>query len=282
MIEKINWYPGHMKKTRELIQDNLKLVDVAIEVVDARIPRSSRNPIIDQILGDKKRVIVLNKTDLAAEEETRKWKEYFVKMGYRTVSLNAQKGGGVSSLLSTLEKMQDGLNEGRTRHKPLRIMIVGVPNVGKSSLINRLTGKKSTQIGNRPGVTKGKQWLKLKNSMELLDTPGILWPKFEDPKVGMFLAFCGSIKDEILDIATLCLELLKILKSDYRELLVDRFKIDEEIFEMEDLELFDEISRKRGYILPGKRIDYDRGAKAILDEFRSGKIGRITLEKVDE
>lgn len=282
MIEKINWYPGHMKKTRELIQDNLKLVDVAIEVVDARIPRSSRNPIIDQILGDKKRVIVLNKTDLAAEEETRKWKEYFVKMGYRTVSLNAQKGGGVSSLLSTLEKMQDRLNEGRTRHKPLRIMIVGVPNVGKSSLINRLTGKKSTQIGNRPGVTKGKQWLKLKNSMELLDTPGILWPKFEDPKVGMFLAFCGSIKDEILDIATLCLELLKILKSDYRELLVDRFKIDEEIFEMEDLELFDEISRKRGYILPGKRIDYDRGAKAILDEFRSGKIGRITLEKVDE
>ncbi|XVG95155.1 ribosome biogenesis GTPase YlqF [Eubacteriales bacterium KG127] len=282
MIEKINWYPGHMKKTRELIQSNLKLVDVAIEVVDARIPRSSRNPIIDQILGDKKRVIVLNKTDLASEEETRKWKEYFVKKGYRTVSLNAQKGGGVSSLLSTLEKIQDKLNEGRIRHKHLRIMIVGVPNVGKSSLINRLTGKKSTQIGNRPGVTKGKQWLKLKNSMELLDTPGILWPKFEDPKVGMFLAFCGSIKDEILDMATLCLELLRVLKYDYKDLLVDRFKIDEEIFEMEDLELFDEISRNRGYILQGKRIDYERGAKAILDEFRSGKIGRITLEKVEE
>ena len=282
MIENINWYPGHMKKTRELIRDNLKLVDLVIEVLDARIPIASRNPIIDEIVGNKPRVIALNKTDIASDKETKRWLEYFVGQGSTPVAINAQIGSGVSNLLKILERMEKQLSEGKMRQKPLRMMIVGVPNVGKSSLINRLTGRKATQIGNRPGVTKGKQWLRLKNGMELLDTPGILWPKFEDNRVGIYLAFCGSIKDEILDLPTLALELIKVLRRDYPELLLERYKLDEDCLEYEDIELLDEICRRRGYILPGKRIDYDRAGKAILDEFRNGKIGRITLEMAED
>ncbi len=281
MIENINWYPGHMKKTRELIKDNLKLVDLVIEVLDARIPISSRNPIIDELVGSKPRVIALNKTDIASDKETKRWREYFANEGSTPVAINAQSGSGVSNLLKLLERMENQLSEGKMRQKPLRMMIVGVPNVGKSSLINRLTGRKSAQIGNKPGVTKGKQWLKLKNGMELLDTPGILWPKFEDNRVGIYLAFCGSIKDEILDLPTLALELIKVLRRDYPNLLLARYKIDDSCLEYEDIELLDEICRRRGYILPGKRIDYDRAGKAILDDFRSGKIGRITLEMAD-
>lgn len=281
MIENINWYPGHMKKTRELIKDNLKLVDLVIEVLDARIPISSRNPIIDELVGSKPRVIALNKTDIASDKETKRWREYFANKGSTPVAINAQSGSGVSNLLKLLERMENQLSEGKIRQKPLRMMIVGVPNVGKSSLINRLTGRKATQIGNKPGVTKGKQWLRLKNGMELLDTPGILWPKFEDNRVGIYLAFCGSIKDEILDLPTLALELIKVLRRDYPNLLLARYKLDDSCLEYEDIELLDEICRRRGYILPGKRIDYDRAGKAILDDFRSGKIGRITLEMAD-
>ena len=281
MIENINWYPGHMKKTRELIKDNLKLVDLVIEVLDARIPISSRNPIIDELVGSKPRVIALNKTDIASDKETKRWLEYFANEGSTPVAINAQSGSGVSNLLKLLERMENQLSEGKMRQKPLRMMIVGVPNVGKSSLINRLTGRKAAQIGNKPGVTKGKQWLRLKNGMELLDTPGILWPKFEDNRVGIYLAFCGSIKDEILDLPTLALELIKVLRRDYPNLLLARYKLDDSCLEYEDIELLDEICRRRGYILPGKRIDYDRAGKAILDDFRSGKIGRITLEIAD-
>ena len=281
MIDNINWYPGHMKKTRELIKDNLKLVDLVIEVLDARIPISSRNPIIDELVGSKPRVIALNKTDIASDKETKRWREYFAREGSTPVAINAQSGSGVSNLLKLLERIENQLSEGKMRQKPLRMMIVGVPNVGKSSLINRLTGRKATQIGNKPGVTKGKQWLRLKNGMELLDTPGILWPKFEDNRVGIYLAFCGSIKDEILDLPTLALELIKVLRCDYPSLLLERYKLDDSCLEYEDIELLDEICRRRGYILPGKRIDYDRAGKAILDDFRSGKIGRITLEMAD-
>lgn len=281
MIDNINWYPGHMKKTRELIKDNLKLVDLVIEVLDARIPISSRNPILDELVGSKPRLIALNKTDIASDKETKRWLEYFAHEGSTQVAINAQSGSGVSNLLKLLERMENQLSEGKMRQKPLRMMIVGVPNVGKSSLINRLTGRKATQIGNKPGVTKGKQWLRLKNGMELLDTPGILWPKFEDNRVGIYLAFCGSIKDEILDLPTLALELIKVLRRDYPNLLLARYKLDDSCLEYEDIELLDEICRRRGYILPGKRIDYDRAGKAILDDFRSGKIGRITLEMAD-
>ena len=280
MIENINWYPGHMKKTRELIAENLKMVDIVIEVIDARIPISSRNPIIDELVKTKKRIIILNKSDLSDGKANAQWSDYFKKQGSMVLAMNCMSGGGVNQLYKILNRLQDEKNEGQIRKKPLRMMIVGVPNVGKSSLINRMTGKKSAKTGDRPGVTKGKQWLGLENGMQLLDTPGILWPKFEDPEVGLNLAFCGSIKDEILDVATLALELIKVLQKDYPQLLKDRYKLDE--IEEDALTNMENIALKRGFILPGKRIDYERCGKTVLDEFRSGKIGNITLEQTSE
>lgn len=280
MIDHINWYPGHMKKTRELIQENLKLVDAAVEVIDARIPVSSRNPIIDELVKNKTRIIILNKSDLSGEEANRQWEQHFRQQGSRVLSMNCMSGSGASRLLKLLSELQDEKNRDQTRKKPYRLLIAGVPNVGKSSLINRLTGKKSAQTGDRPGVTRGKQWLNLPGNMQLLDTPGILWPKFEDPKVGLNLAFCGSIKDEILDIADLALELIAILQRDYPELLQERYKL--ESLEETPLETMEAMALKRGCILPGKKIDYERIAKVVLDEFRAGTIGKITLEQVPE
>ena len=280
MIENINWYPGHMKKTRELIAENLKMVDIVIEVINARIPVSSRNPIIDELVKTKKRIIILNKSDLSDGKANAQWSDYFKKQGSMVLAMNCMSGGGVNQLYKILNRLQDEKNEGQIRKKPLRMMIVGVPNVGKSSLINRMTGKKSAKTGDRPGVTKGKQWLGLENGMQLLDTPGILWPKFEDPEAGLNLAFCGSIKDEILDVATLALELIKVLQRDYPQLLKDRYKLDE--IEEDALTNMENIALKRGFILPGRRIDYERCAKTVLDEFRSGKIGNITLEQTSE
>lgn len=277
MIENINWYPGHMKKTRELIAENLKAVDLVIEVIDARIPVSGRNPIIDELVKSKKRIIILNKSDLSDAAENKKWEEHFKRQGNLVLSMNCMSGGGVNMLYKLLNRLQDEKNEGQIRKKALRMMIVGIPNVGKSSLINRMTGKKSAKTGDRPGVTKGKQWLGLENGMQLLDTPGILWPKFEDPQVGLNLAFCGSIKDEILDTASLALELIKLLSQDYPQLLISRYKLDE--IDEDALTNMENIARKRGFILPGKRIDYERCGRTVLDEFRSGKIGNITLEK---
>ena len=280
MIENINWYPGHMKKTRELIQENLKMVDLVVEVIDARIPCSSRNPIIDQLVGDKKRIIILNKSDLADAEENKVWSEFFKQEGNLVLAMNCMSGMGANQLIRLLEKIRDDKNKDAARKKPLRMMIVGVPNVGKSSLINRLTGKKSTKTGNKPGVTRGKQWLNLGNDMQLLDTPGILWPKFEDPEVGLNLAFCGAIKDEILDIATLCLELIKVLQVRYPELLMERYKLTE--LGETALDTMELIAKKRGFILSGGRIDYERTGKTVIDEFRSATIGHITLEQVEE
>ena len=293
-MENINWYPGHMKKTRELIKENLKLVDVVVEVVDARIPISSRNPIIGELLGDKPSIIALNKIDLADEEANREWESYFLDEGKPVALINSNSGEGIKALLRQLAGMADKRSTSRAS-RPFRLMIVGVPNVGKSSLINRLSGRKSTQTGDRPGVTKGKQWIRLTDGMQLLDTPGILWPKFEDPEVGLNLAFCGSIKDEIMDMSELALELIKVLSRDYPELLISRYKLDEilkdgdysDTFEREidgeqeaALANMEAIAKKRGFILPGKRIDYERTAKTVLDEFRSAAIGKITLEKV--
>ena len=280
MIDNINWYPGHMKKTRELIQENLKAVDLVIEIVDSRIPVSSRNPIIDEIVSGKPRIIVLGKADLADEEETSRWAESLSKgEGIRRVmALNLQSGENIKKLLKALETEQQKRNEERSVKRPLRIMIVGVPNVGKSSLINRLTGRRSAQTGDKPGVTKGKQWLTLPNGMQLLDTPGILWPKFEDPKVGLDLAFCGSIKDDIIGVQDLGFELIRVLGSEYPDKLQERYKLDE--ISDDALENMDNIARKRGFIMSGGRIDYERTARIVLDEFRGGKIGRITLEYV--
>ena len=277
-MKHINWYPGQMKKTRDLIQENLRVVDAVIEVIDARIPVSSRDPIIEDIIKEKKRVVVLNKMDLADEAATSAWAEKIRLDGHYAVAVNCSSGAGVNNIIKRLDQIQSERDDEKTRKRPLRIMIVGVPNVGKSTLINKLTGKKSARTGDRPGVTTGKQWLTLTNGMQLLDTPGILWPKFEDNLVGLDLAFCGSIKDEILDIETLCLEFIKALLADgYKELLMTRYKLDE--MSDDGLEAMEQIALKRGFIFPGKRIDYERTAKTVLDEFRGGKIGRITLEK---
>ncbi|WP_037372763.1 ribosome biogenesis GTPase YlqF [Anaerovorax odorimutans] len=276
-MENINWYPGHMKKTRELIQESLKMVDAVIEVIDARIPISSRNPIIDELVKNKKRIIILNKNDLADIKTNNLWIEHFKELGYYVLSMNCMSGSGVQQLLKLLTSIQNKKNEGNIRKKPLRMMIVGVPNVGKSSLINRLTKKKSTKTGNKPGVTKGKQWINLGNDMQLLDTPGILWPKFEDPKAGLNLAFCGSIKDEVLDIATLALELITVLQKEYPNLLMERYKL-EELGEL-PLDTMEKIAKKRGFIQSGNKIDYERTGRTVMDEFRAGMIGSISLER---
>ena len=277
MIGSINWYPGHMKKTRELIQENLKLVDIVAEVLDARIPISSRNPVIDEILKNKKRVAVLNKSDLADESENRKWIERIEKSGIAAVPMNCMTGAGVPDFLKLLRALRDEKNSGRPRIRPLRLMIVGVPNVGKSSLVNRLAGKKSAKTGDRPGITKGKQWLNLEEGIQLLDTPGILWPKFEDPATGLNLAFCGSIKDEILMMEDLALALLSVLQEKYPDLLMERYKLAG--LSTEPALNMDAIAEKRGFFLSGKRIDYERTARTLLYEFRDGTIGKITLEE---
>lgn len=276
-MKNINWYPGHMKKTRELIQNSIKMVDVVIEVIDARIPVSSRNPIINQLVEGKPRVIILNKKDLSDPNQNKKWIEKFAGEGNNAIELNSMSGEGINKLYSLLEKLHGEVIKTKL-NRPLRMMIVGVPNAGKSSLINRMTGRKSTQTGDRPGVTKGKQWLTISGGMQLLDTPGILWPKFEDPEVGLNLAYCGSIKEEILDVSDLALSFIETMQERYPELLTKRYKL-EKLGET-SLETMEEIAEKRGFILPGKRIDYERCARTVMDEFRSGKIGKITLEKV--
>ncbi|MBO4862227.1 MAG: ribosome biogenesis GTPase YlqF [Firmicutes bacterium] len=277
MIENINWYPGHMKKTRELIAENLKLVDLVVELLDARIPMSSRNPVIGSLTGSKRRLTVLNKADLADAGETIEWQKKLAENGDFVISLNSNSGDGTKQLLKMLERIQDENNKDRTRKRNLRLMIVGIPNVGKSSLINRLTGSKSAKTGDKPGVTRGKQWLSLSNGMMLLDTPGILWPKFEDKDVALNLAFCGSIKDEIMDVSDLGLELIARLSTVAPDRLCARYKLDK--IEETPLLTMEAIARKRGFIMSGQRIDYERTAKTVLDEFRSSTIGRITLEK---
>lgn len=279
MIDNINWYPGHMKKTRELIRENLKAVDAVVEIIDSRIPVSSRNPIIAELIGRKRRFVILGKADLADPAETAKWRDRIASEDgvVRVMDLNLQSGENIKKLLKVLEEEQESRNAEKSVKRPLRIMIVGVPNVGKSSLINRLTGKRSALTGDKPGVTKGKQWLTLSNGMQLLDTPGILWPKFEDPDVGLNLAFCGSIKDDILGVQDLGFELIRVLGERYPQHLMERYKLDE--ISDQAIENMDNIAMKRGFIMSGKRIDYERTGRTVLDEFRGGKIGRITLEQ---
>lgn len=276
----INWYPGHMKKTKELIREQLKLVDIVYELLDARIPISSRNPDVDQIIGDKPKVIILNKIDLADPRATAKWVEYFKRNSITVIPINTITGEGIRQLAEESEraikdKMDALIKKGR-RPRPARIMIVGIPNVGKSSLINKLAGRKSTQTGDRPGVTRSKQWIRLKGNMELLDTPGILWPKFEDEEVALNLAFSGAIKDEIMDTETLAYKLLEILWGNHKEKIVERYKLQDEYTTI--IEIMDNIARNRGCILKGDEIDYSRISNIILDEFRSGRIGQISLE----
>ncbi|WP_418572541.1 ribosome biogenesis GTPase YlqF [Intestinibacter bartlettii] len=276
----INWYPGHMKKTKEMVQNNLKLVDVVIELLDARIPLSSKNPEIDKLAHNKPRVVVLNKSDLSDRAKLNKWISYYQSKGIKAIPVDTLKGSGVNKIVEecknvTKEKM-DALKEKGRKERAIRVMIVGVPNVGKSSLINKLTGRKSTQTGDRPGVTKGKQWVRLKGNLELLDTPGILWPKFEDQKIALNLAFTRAIKDEILDIDTLGLKFIEKMSDIEPEKLKARYKLDS--LGQEPLETMEMIGRKRGFILGRNELDYTRIAKTVLNEFREGKLGQITLE----
>ncbi len=279
----LQWFPGHMAKTRRLITDSLKLVDVVVELVDARLPLSSRNPEIDRIVGSRPRVLVLNKSDISDPESNRRWLEYFESKGICTVLADSLSGGGVKNIDTAIEKVladkiERDLSRGIQR-RPIRMLIVGIPNVGKSSLINRLAGRSAAKTGDRPGVTTAKQWIKLAGKYELLDTPGILWPKFEDEDVAKRIAFTGGIKDEIMDVEELAFYLTEFLCQNYPQMLTERYKIDN-IDEFADAyDLMELMGKKRGCIMSGGRVDMFRTANMILDDFRSARIGRITLEE---
>lgn len=273
------WYPGHMTKAKRMMQEDIKLIDVVIELVDARIPFSSKNPDIDDIAKNKSRIILLNKFDLADEKNTLKWKEWFEKQGFFVAFVNSKNGRGVKEVHNVIgQACKEKIERDRKRgiiNRPVRAMIVGIPNVGKSTFINSFAGKACAKTGNRPGVTKGKQWIRLNKNVELLDTPGILWPKFDDQAVGLRLAFIGSIKDEILNVTELSLELIDFLQSHYAGKLAERYGIEEQ----EDrVKVLEEIADVRACRLKGNELDYEKAANLILDDFRNGKLGRITLE----
>ena len=277
------WYPGHMSKAKRQIQDELKLVDVIVELVDARIPYSSKNPDIEKLAGSKPRVLLLNKSDLADEVRTKEYKQYYEEKGYYVVSVNAKGGAGVKNVSAVIkeafkEKRERDLKRGIIG-RPLRAMIVGIPNVGKSTFINSFAGKNCTLTGNKPGVTKGKQWIRLNKELELLDTPGILWPKFEDQKVGLRIAWIGSINEDILDIRELAVTLLEYLYESYPGVIHTKYGIDECSDGNEALE---RIARKRACLKKGGEPDIDRAAGFIMDDYRAGKIGKITLESVQK
>lgn len=287
----ISWFPGHMAKTRRQITEDLKMIDVVVEILDARIPNSSQNPDIRQITQNKKKIIILNKYDLADNAKTEKWIEYFNKKERKVVLADSLTGKGVNETTRQIQKimedeMQKMADKGRIGRK-IRVMIVGIPNVGKSSFINRIAKKTSAEVGNKPGVTKQKQWIRINEKIELLDTPGVLWPKFENEKVAMNLAITGTIKDDILDLVEVAYTLTKFMLENYKENLLQRYSLEEkkidEILQQDQAEneniyeIMQLIGRRRGAILGGN-IDDERTAKLILDDFRSGKLGKITLE----
>lgn len=276
------WYPGHMTKAKRMMEENIKLIDLIIEVVDARIPLASRNPDIDELGKNKARLILLNKSDLADERENEKWTGYFQDRGAFVVKMNAKTGAGVKNVLPVImESCKEKIERDRRRgikNRPVRAMVVGIPNVGKSTFINAFAGKACTKTGNKPGVTKGKQWIRINKNVELLDTPGILWPKFEDQAIGAKLAMTGSIRDEILNLEELSLELLGYLHYYYDGILEKRYGITESD---DRVDMLEQIARNRRCIQRGNELDYGRAANILLEEFRNGKIGRITLERVE-
>ncbi|HSH35171.1 ribosome biogenesis GTPase YlqF [Schnuerera sp.] len=276
----INWYPGHMKKTKESIKKNLSLVDIVYEVIDARIPFSSQNPDIDGILGKKPRLIILNKSDLANKEANKKWQDYFKNKGISSVIVNSAKNKGLEKIIDlsymlTEEKIKRLAKKG-IKNRPIRAMIVGVPNVGKSTLINSLSKRKGTKVGNKPGVTRANQWIKIKGDLELLDTPGILWPKFEDKEVGLNLAFTGAIKDELLDVENLAIKLVERLNSISKSFIEERYNI--LVGHKAPYDIMLEIGKRRGCFIKGGEINFTKTSYIVLDEFRKGLIGKITLE----
>lgn len=289
----INWFPGHMAKTRRQIEEDLKIVDIVIELLDARIPISSQNPDLKHILKNKTVIKVLNKSDLSDSKQNQKWKEHFAKQGTQAVIVNSNTGHGIDETIRKIEEtMKDKLEalseKGRTGRK-IRAMIVGIPNVGKSSFINRIAKKNSAEVGNKPGVTKSKQWIRINDRVELLDTPGVLWPKFESEEVALNLSFTGTIKDDILAQTEIAYQLLKFLLNNYIENVCERYNFKkEEVEEIlsqdneENINIYEimlMIGKKRGAIISGGNVDDEKTAKLILDDFRTGKLGNITLEK---
>lgn len=290
----INWYPGHMAKTKKQIMQDLKLIDIVIELLDARIPISSQNPNIAEITKNKKKIIVLNKCDLSDNKQNKLWIEYFENKKIPAVLVDSNSGKGIEECIREIEKiMQVDLDtqaqKGRTGRK-IRAMILGIPNVGKSSFINRISKRTTAGVGNRPGVTKQKQWIRINEKIELLDTPGVLWPKFESDEVALNLCFTGTIKEEILDKLEIAYHLTKFLLQNYRESLYNRYKLEEKFIEdtlaqaqSENNNIYEimlEIGRKRGCIMSGGKVDEEKTARIILDEFKNGKLGKITIEKI--
>ena len=274
------WYPGHMTKAKRQMQEDIKLIDLVIELVDARIPLSSRNPDIDELGKNKARLILLNKSDLSDERKNETWASYFKEKGFYVVKLDARRRNSMKEIQNViLEACKEKIERDRRRgikNRPVRAMVVGIPNVGKSTFINTFAGKACAKTGNKPGVTKGKQWIRLNKDVELLDTPGILWPKFDDQMVGLRLALIGSIKDEILNIDELSLELISYLKENYAGTLAARYEVEETV--ERPVELLEAIAQKRGCEQRGNEIDYSKAAALVVDDFRSGRLGRITLE----
>ena len=288
----VQWFPGHMAKTRRIMQSNLKLVDVVAELTDARIPYSSRNPEMDRLVGSKPRVLLLNKADSADETVTSMWIDYYKRKGITAVATDCRSGRNVNRFRDVVRDIMKDKTAQWDAHgmtgRPVRLMIVGIPNVGKSSLINRLAGAKRAKVEDRPGVTRGKQWVNLDEGLELLDMPGVLWPKFEDKRVGEMLAFTGAVKDDIMDMEYLACRFLEFMNAEYPQLIIDRYGIsnddlpentDETMGCVRGFELLERIGRKRGFLLSGGDINTERAAITVMDEFRSGKLGRLSLER---
>ena len=280
----VQWYPGHMTKTRRQIEADLKQVDAVCEIVDARIPMSSRNPDIDSICGNKPRLLILNRMDLADPAATKRWADYFRNKGITVVVTDCKSRKGIADFTPAARhacKEKIDRDAARGMNRPLRVMIVGIPNVGKSTLINQISGRKGAKAENRPGVTRGKQWVSVDTSLLLLDTPGILWPKFEDPQVGMMLAYTGAVKDGILDIEELACLLMQLLHRRYPDALRERYGIQAEP-DTPGYELLELAGRRRGFLISGGEVNTERMAKVLVDEYRSGKLGRFTLEEPEE
>ena len=279
----VQWYPGHMTKAKRQMQEDIKLIDLIIELVDSRVPLASRNPDIDELGKNKARLILLNKSDLGDERQNEAWKAYFQGKGFYVVKVDSRSGSGMKAIQAAIqEACKEKTERDRRRgikNRPIRAMVVGIPNVGKSTFINTFAGRACAKTGNKPGVTKGKQWIRLNKNVELLDTPGILWPKFEDEAVGMRLAYIGSIKDDILNMEELSLTLIDFLREKYSGALEKRYQIQEEGTAVQILEA---IGRCRGWLKKGEELDYAKASLILFDDFRSGKIGKITLEWVPE
>lgn len=275
------WYPGHMTKARRMMQDNIKLIDIMVELVDARIPFSSKNPDIDNLARNKSRLIVLNKVDMADPDVAAGWEKYYQDKGFYVAKVNSRSGSGMKEVRSLIETAcREKKERDRKRgilNRPIRAMVAGIPNVGKSTFINSFAGKAAAKTGNKPGVTKGKQWIKINKNVELLDTPGILWPKFEDQMVGFRLALIGSIKEEILNTTEIAVEFITFLKSYYPEYLSGRYSLDN--LERSSVTLLENIAENRGCLKRGNQVDLDKAALILLEDFRSVKLGRISLER---